>query len=114
MFGSQTRQYKSIRYEKRRTFRSDRDKMPPAEMQAELDAYDESIAYLDHQLGLLFDELARRGVLDNTIVIITSDHGEQFGEHRPLSAWQQPLYAIATCAASDKTTLACLRGRHGN
>ena len=44
-------------------------------------AYDGSIAYLDYHLGLLFDELQKRGVLANTLVIITSDHGEEFGEH---------------------------------
>ena len=36
---------------------------------------------MDHHLGLLFEELERRGALENTLVIITSDHGEQFGEH---------------------------------
>ncbi len=44
-------------------------------------AYDSCLAGLDHQIGLLLDELQRRGVLENTLVIITSDHGEQFGEH---------------------------------
>jgi arylsulfatase A-like enzyme len=43
--------------------------------------YDEAIAYLDHQIGLLLDELDRRGALENTFVVITSDHGEHFGEH---------------------------------
>ena len=51
------------------------------EIQLERDAYDGSIAYLDQQLGLLFDELQRRGKLANTLVIITSDHGEEFNEH---------------------------------
>ena len=45
------------------------------------DCYDDCIAYLDEQLGRLLDELARRGLLDNTVVIITSDHGEAFGDH---------------------------------
>jgi arylsulfatase A-like enzyme len=45
------------------------------------DAYDGALFYLDAQIGHLLDELDRRGVLKNTIVIITSDHGEQFGEH---------------------------------
>jgi arylsulfatase A-like enzyme len=45
------------------------------------DAYDDCIAYLDRQVGSLLDELDRRGVLRNTVVIITSDHGEEFGEH---------------------------------
>jgi arylsulfatase A-like enzyme len=45
------------------------------------DSYDTCIAYLDRQVGLLFDEMERRGLLENTMVIVTSDHGEQFGEH---------------------------------
>jgi arylsulfatase A-like enzyme len=55
--------------------------MGPAEQQEELDAYDGALAHLDHQLGQLFRELERRGVLERTLVVITSDHGEEFGEH---------------------------------
>lgn len=44
------------------------------------DTYDGSIAYLDHHLGLLLDELDRQKILENTCVIITSDHGQNFGE----------------------------------
>ena len=43
--------------------------------------YDDCIAYLDRRLGLLLDELSRRGVLENTLVIVTSDHGEHLGDH---------------------------------
>ena len=46
-----------------------------------LAAYDGSLAYLDHQLGELFAGLERRGLLDNTIIIVTGDHGEEFNEH---------------------------------
>lgn len=53
----------------------------PEDLQALTDAYDNSLAYLDERLGDLFDELDRRGVLENTLVVVTSDHGEQFGEH---------------------------------
>lgn len=45
------------------------------------DCYDNCLAYLDERLGELFDELHRRGVLDRTAVIVTSDHGEGLGEH---------------------------------
>jgi arylsulfatase A-like enzyme len=45
------------------------------------DCYHDCIAFLDDQLGRLLDELQRRGLLENTDVIITSDHGEEFGEH---------------------------------
>ena len=46
-----------------------------------LDAYDNCIAYMDEQIGVLLGELQRRGVLDDTLVVIVSDHGEGFGEH---------------------------------
>ena len=45
------------------------------------DCYDDCIAFLDEQLGRLLDQLQRGGLLDNTVVIITSDHGEAFGDH---------------------------------
>ena len=45
------------------------------------DCYDNCLAYLDERLGELFDDLQRRGVLDRTWVVITSDHGEGLGEH---------------------------------
>ena len=52
-----------------------------AEAQGLIDAYDGCLAFLDNQIGLLLDEMAARGVLDETLVIITGDHGELFGEH---------------------------------
>ena len=45
------------------------------------DCYDDCIAYLDDQLGRLLETLRGQGLLDNTLVIITSDHGESFGVH---------------------------------
>lgn len=53
----------------------------PEQVQGEIDAYDGGIYYTDEQIQILLDELEKRGVLENTIVIITSDHGELFGEH---------------------------------
>lgn len=51
-------------------------------IQRELEtAYESSIRYLDHELGQFIAQLKRRGVLDNTLVILTADHGEQFGDH---------------------------------
>jgi len=37
--------------------------------------------YCDKQAGRLYDFLASSGLLENTILVITSDHGEQFDEH---------------------------------
>ena len=55
--------------------------LTPADLRPKLDMYDGSIAYLDSQLGRLFAELERRGLLDNTLVIVASDHGDEFAEH---------------------------------
>ena len=40
--------------------------------------YDEYIANIDHEFGLLIDHLERTGTLDNSYIIVTSDHGEMF------------------------------------
>jgi arylsulfatase A-like enzyme len=45
-----------------------------------LSQYDGSIAYLDWALGKLIEALKQRGLYDNTLLVITSDHGEAFGE----------------------------------
>ena len=44
-------------------------------------AYDEEIAYLDEQLGRLFDGLEELGLWQTSLVLFTSDHGEEFFEH---------------------------------
>jgi arylsulfatase A-like enzyme len=38
------------------------------------------VAYVDSRLGMLMDELRARGLYDDALVIVTSDHGEAFGE----------------------------------
>jgi arylsulfatase A-like enzyme len=55
--------------------------LTPEELQDEMDAYDACIHYVDVQLQRLFDDLQRRRLGQNTIVVITSDHGEAFNEH---------------------------------
>lgn len=42
--------------------------------------YAEELAALDQALGALFDELERRGLWQETLVVITSDHGEELYE----------------------------------
>lgn len=46
-----------------------------------VERYDQEIAFTDHHIGRLVDALSERGMLDRTIIIFTSDHGEEFGEH---------------------------------
>jgi arylsulfatase A-like enzyme len=50
--------------------------------------YDGGIRYTDAQLGGFFEDLEDRGLLDTTIVIVTSDHGEAFMEHGSMLHWQ--------------------------
>ena len=45
-----------------------------------LSQYDGAIAYLDANMGDLIDRLKKNGQFDRTMIIITSDHGEAFGE----------------------------------
>lgn len=46
-----------------------------------LKLYDSAVAYWDVQLGLLIEALRERGLFENTVIVITSDHGEEFLEH---------------------------------
>lgn len=43
--------------------------------------YRTAARYVDQQLGRVLDDLERRGRLEDTAVVITSDHGESFNEH---------------------------------
>jgi arylsulfatase A-like enzyme len=45
-----------------------------------IDGYDCGVAFADHIVGKIFDALRAGGVFDETAVIVTSDHGENFGE----------------------------------
>jgi len=49
--------------------------------ESEMDVYDEEILFTDFHIGRLLDDLKERGVYEETIVVITGDHGEGFGEH---------------------------------
>jgi arylsulfatase A-like enzyme len=51
--------------------------MPAREQRAR---YDAEVAFVDHEIGALVAELARRSLYEETIVVVTADHGEAFGE----------------------------------
>jgi arylsulfatase A-like enzyme len=59
----------------------DKDSLSDRDIVMARDCYDDCIAFLDEQLGRLLDTLKGQGLLENTDVIITSDHGEAFGDH---------------------------------
>lgn len=58
------------------------EKMPERELQHLLALYDGEIAYTDEILGRIVDAWKARRDLDNTVVVITADHGEEFFEHQ--------------------------------
>ena len=53
----------------------------PNEIQRMIDLYDGGIAYTDAEIGRLLEALDRHGLREDTVVAITSDHGEAFWEH---------------------------------
>jgi arylsulfatase A-like enzyme len=52
-----------------------------AELQTLVDLYDSEIRYTDAQIGRLVDVVEETLGLDDTAVVVTSDHGEEFGDH---------------------------------
>jgi arylsulfatase A-like enzyme len=60
--------------------RVDKTKLTPNDARRARDGYDDCLVALDAQLGAIIETLRSRGVLDRTVLIVTSDHGEQFGE----------------------------------
>jgi arylsulfatase A-like enzyme len=55
--------------------------LKPADLALCRARYDEGLRYTDDVLRGFFAKLKEAGVLDNALVIVTSDHGEEFGEH---------------------------------
>ncbi|MEM7052018.1 MAG: sulfatase [Acidobacteriota bacterium] len=62
---------------------ADRDQrpLPAAEIDAIRRQYEDGLRYLDAELGRLFQELRRRGLYERMLIVLTSDHGEEFREH---------------------------------
>jgi arylsulfatase A-like enzyme len=74
-----------VSYVDRATLKSwdtlDKLKVSIGHVQMAIDVYDDTISYLDRRLGDVLGALDARGVLDDTLVIVTSDHGEHLGDH---------------------------------
>jgi arylsulfatase len=70
--------------------------MPAADRTHCLSQYDGGIAYDDAEVGRLVDWLKLRGLYDNTLIVVASDHGEAFGEKHLVehgnSAYQNLLH----------------------
>jgi len=74
--------------------------------------YDNEIRYVDRFLGTIFDELDKRQLRDNTIVALTSDHGDELMEHGLLNhgvALYQPEVHVPLIITYEGTLPAGLR-----
>ncbi len=61
---------------------ADQEDPDPAELTKLSDWYDSQMACLDLHLAELFLDLEQRGLMEDAIVVVTSDHGQMLGEHR--------------------------------
>jgi len=68
--------------------------LTPGQIRFLSDQYDAGIRELDDSLRSLFDYFDQRGAWDDTIVVLVSDHGEEFGEHGQIGH-QRTLYIEA-------------------
>lgn len=50
-------------------------------LQRVLSLYDGEIAFADEEIGHFFDRLKRHGLYDDALIVVLSDHGEEFGDH---------------------------------
>ncbi len=62
-------------------------------------AYRAMIATIDHQIGIILDKLESDGLLENTVVLFTADHGEMLGDHSRMSKMQPWRQSVTVPAA---------------
>jgi arylsulfatase A-like enzyme len=53
----------------------------PGQVRSVADGYDDCVRWMDEELGLLVAALERDGLLDETLLVVLSDHGEELSEH---------------------------------
>ena len=58
-----------------------RSDLTPDDLALLSDLYDGEVAYVDRRLGEVFDWLAETRLLDDTVVVVAADHGENLGDH---------------------------------
>ncbi|SDM92074.1 Arylsulfatase A [Halogranum gelatinilyticum] len=71
------------------------DELSDEEWSLQQDLYKAECRYLDDQLSRLMDTLEHRGELDDTVVVLTADHGDMHGEHQrgghPQEFWEEVI-----------------------
>jgi hypothetical protein len=90
--------------------------MPAPDLAQAESLYDGEIAYVDNQVGRLISALEAMGLRDATVVVLTSDHGEEFKDHRSLGQWTpdpglEPGTSIVNGVESPPMPSASVSGR---
>lgn len=68
--------------------------IPQRDRKGILALYDGEIAFTDMAVGKLLEEMKTLGILENTLIIVSSDHGESFGEHQYFSEHGDFVYDV--------------------
>src|SRR5699024_8725089 len=63
------------------------DEPSDEQMQRQRRHYYANISMIDEQIGEIREALERRGVLDNTIIVFTADHGDTLNDHGQSQKW---------------------------
>lgn len=91
-----------------------RGKLPEHIVHRARAAYFAYLAFLDAQIGRLIERMQRGGLLDHTLVVFTSDHGEMLGDHhlwRKTYAYEAsarvPFIAVAPTAMQIERNVEC-------
>lgn len=72
-----------------------------------LSRYAGEVSYMDHHVGRLLDELRRRGIIDQALLLVTSDHGENLGEnpgkafHHGRTVYQSEMHCVGLLRLPD-------------
>jgi len=57
-----------------------------------INRYDNSLKYVDNQIGRLLEELKKQSILNNTVIIISADHGHDFEKRHNIEGHGLSLY----------------------
>jgi arylsulfatase A-like enzyme len=71
---------------------SGKGRLTESEKRHLISQYDGSIAYVDSEIARLFARLREMNLYDNTLIVVTSDHGEAFGEHNLMQHAVRSVY----------------------
>ena len=77
--GRRESRYRFMRFPPRRS--NERSPLPREDAALVYDLYDSGVASADEHVGRILERLRERGLERDTLVIVTSDHGESLGEH---------------------------------